>query len=279
VRRPDPFAFFGSHLETRQRRARQQRQEIGVDMRCEAELIVRRVGVAGVADQSQGRGRLVERGDEIIVRQAKRGAGHRHQLRRQRPYRLGIGQRGGFEFRHRLGPFVQAVQRIAGHDPRIVGAKVVDNVETLAEVRLRVHMHLRRANDLRPVRQITDVQVADPQRQLALRRKIEKRGGGGECAVDQALVDAVVGDHQESRVPAGRFDRARQRGAGTRFTGQIRADVQQRNPARRIGRTRRGESLAHGQSCVSAAPCHCERSEAISRREASRLAASSRASR
>ena len=106
-------------------------------------------------------------------------------------------------------------------------------------------MHFRCANDLRAVGQIADVQIADFQCRLPFQWPIEKRGRGGERVVDQALVDAVVGDHQKAGVAAGALDRARQRGAGARFAGQIGADIQQRNPARGIGGTRHGENLTH----------------------------------
>jgi len=204
--------------------------------------------VAGVADQSQRGGWFFEFGDEVLVVQVERGRDRGHHLRRQRPHRVDIGQRGGLEFRQLGRPFVQSVKWIAGDDTRIVGTEIVEDVKTLAEVRLGIHMHFRCANDLRAVRQIADVQIADLQLEFPLQRQIEKPRGRGKGAVDQALVDAVIGDHQKSGVAAGLLHRPGQSRSSTRLTGEIRTNIQQRNAARRIGRSGRGENLAHAQT-------------------------------
>ena len=128
--------------------------------------------------------------------------------------------------------------RVARRDPRIVGTQIVNDIKALAEVGLCVHVDFRRANDLRAVWQITDVQVADLQRQLPLHRQVEESGGRREGAVDQGLIDAVIRDHQKPGVSAGLFDRASQVGACSGVAGQVWPDIQQGDAARRVGGAR-----------------------------------------
>ena len=119
--RADPLALRGADLQPRQSGLRQQRQKIGVDMRCEPELVVLGAIVPRVTDQPQRAGGFVgESGGKVIRRQVQTGGNGGHHHICQRSHRGDISQRGGLEARHSRRPPIEPIQRIAGNNPGIV---------------------------------------------------------------------------------------------------------------------------------------------------------------
>ena len=77
--RAQPLPLGRAHLETRQRRLREERQEIVVRMRREAKLVVLRARMRRVMDQPDRAIRLGEGGGEIVRRQVQRHRDDWHQ--------------------------------------------------------------------------------------------------------------------------------------------------------------------------------------------------------
>jgi len=71
-RRPDPVALGGAHFEARELRLRQERDEVVVGMRREAELVVLGRRMRRVVDQPNRAVRLGEGLGEIVGRQVER---------------------------------------------------------------------------------------------------------------------------------------------------------------------------------------------------------------
>ena len=87
------------------------------------------------------------------------------------------------------------------------------------------------ALDLPAERQVADVVLADPERELVPFGAREELLGDGEGVVDQVLRHAVIGDDEKPGVFTGAGDRTRQRRRRSRITGEIRADVEDGNAA------------------------------------------------
>src|SRR5687768_946141 len=87
------------------------------------------------------------------------------------------------------------------------------------------------AHDLPAERQVTDVVLADLQRELVRFGTREEFLGDGESVVDQLRRHAVIGNDEKPGVFAGAGNGTRQRRRRPRIAGEIRADIEHGNSA------------------------------------------------
>jgi hypothetical protein len=129
------------------------------------------------------------------------------------------------------GQRLRVDQRLVVDDVGVVGSAVAGDVEALAEIRLGILVDRRMAHDLPAERQVTDVVLADLERELIRFGAGEESLGDGERVVDQMLRHAVIGDDEKPGVFAGAGNGTRQRRGRARLAGEIRADIEHRNAA------------------------------------------------
>src|ERR1051326_799853 len=230
-RRPDPVALGGAHFEARELRLRQERDEVVVGVRREAELVVLGRRVRRGVDQPDRAVRLGEGLGEKIGREIARQREQRNQPRRHRLHRPVVCRRRGAELWHVLGPSVEPDERLFVDDVGVVGGAVAGDVEALAEIRPGVLVDRRMTHDLPAERQVADVVLADLERELVPFGTREEFFGDGEGVVDQPLRHAVLDIDEKAGVPAGAGDGTRQRCRRSRRAGEIRADIEHRNAA------------------------------------------------
>src|SRR6185503_12716711 len=103
--------------------------------------------------------------------------------------------------------------------------------EALAEIGPGVPVDRRMAHDLAAEGQVTDVVLADLQRELFRFGTREELLSDGEGVLDQLLRHAVIGNDEKPGVFAGAGNSTRQRRRRPRLAGEIRADIEHGNAA------------------------------------------------
>ena len=197
-RRRKPFSarwpiWRQPHRQPRHLGARQRGHKAVVGMRPLAKEVVFDRLLRRVVQEAQGGVRLVgEIRREKLGRHAQRhGEGRQHPVA-HRPERVEISYHVPADLGQARRPLVAAAQRRAGDHLGMVGAAVMADEKALVLVRPGRFVDGRGALHRGIDRQIADIVVVEPERQLLRQGQGMKPARGGKGALDQFVANAVV---------------------------------------------------------------------------------------